>query len=454
MNKSPIIDLNKVTRATINKLWNRMPDTKFPILCYKEREFVGVLYYNSYDKDCRLQDFIIDDYVIAKKNVFNQVRKRIRNGMSCIPIMDNISKEIFCFAINKDDLTYFEYDLKKFSRDSHILTRLKRRVNKICLNGCDEKNILIFDMCKCNKMSVELYGSLWKYFLCKEDIDNYFVADDYVDKIDDSCLVLNINDYCNYEILNNEFIYSYEEKYLSYVIKTKQKYNNKCFLVSFPSYESILCYLTENEKVIHDKQIDPVNCKDADLLSYLKKCISESEWDFINKGIIQNSNIDKIGQMESYDYNGIYTINDGFRCTIGNKVSNTKKIYMLGSCELWSRRTENKTTIASFLQKLINDNGEGYNVKNCGIWERKLQDKYDRLLWEEDCIVICDLWDSLMQHNCGDILNSVDIDISEVFAHRETDELFFYVDPSHATSIFNSYIARKIWLTMKERMVI
>ncbi len=67
-----------------------------------------------------------------------------------------------------------------------------------------------------------------------------------------------------------------------------------------------------------------------------------------------------------------YNVKNGNRVTIHQPVNYDKTIYFFGPCLIVGAYTEDKYTIESILQKILNDNGYNVRVVNCGCWSNEL----------------------------------------------------------------------------------
>ena len=61
-----------------------------------------------------------------------------------------------------------------------------------------------------------------------------------------------------------------------------------------------------------------------------------------------------------------YNVTNGKRHTVGQPTEYRKTIYFIGPCFIYGHYVEDKNTIESLLQKIINDKGYNVKVENCG----------------------------------------------------------------------------------------
>lgn len=236
----------------------------------------------------------------------------------------------------------------------------------------------------------------------------------------------------------------YEDLYVQQVELLKRVHGNHVKLVYFPNRQEVEGTSTLKELLTIYRGIDVTKAGlkpwEEDIL---KECISELEWEYYTTDVYLNgihSIRDKISDIHMED---ILNITDGVRHTKGQNDMNEKKLYIIGTCEILSRRTDDASTIVSFIQGYLNQDNMNCNAYNYGAGAQSVLSRFSEFLTEEPSEklkFICYIGKNFRMPR-----TIVDYDVSQLHQQRNDDTTWYVSDPSHLMAKGNECVAQGIY---------
>lgn len=238
--------------------------------------------------------------------------------------------------------------------------------------------------------------------------------------------------------LSKDYIFRY--------LKTLKNNNVTVFTLSFNTkddrfksiYLDINYKYARNKMNICEKIIEPE--------TFFGDLYSESYKDSIINMPVNVRNISGMNVLENA--NGkYYNVNEHIRNTVNCNENGSKTIHLFGPCIIVGRYVEDKYTIASYLQKYANNDGENVKVINHGAWNNsyyqlKLMNEAD--IKSGDIVIVFD-----NDQHFEEIDN---IDLTEVLYNEGINAGWFVDNVYHANHIVNRMYSEKIYKEIKPYM--
>lgn len=256
-----------------------------------------------------------------------------------------------------------------------------------------------------------------------------------------SISVVNINEILKELFMNYELAYD--------IIPKLNKKNVQCFCFLYPDYYRL-------NKKLHDKGF-PVFRKKPLLVNMVQDHRFDNDvknffCEYYSKeypeGILKRPSVIEVdGQKKYAPFNSdYYNIVNGHRVTTDTPPNPRFTIHVFGKCAAMGRFVEDKNTIPSYLQRLINTTTGDYQVVNYGMEaEVEIHKKIKNVCFKKGDIVMI----IYRYYNIYKKLNIEYTDLSEticeeVLSHRE----YFTDTPEHFNHLVNESIAKVIHETL------
>lgn len=166
-------------------------------------------------------------------------------------------------------------------------------------------------------------------------------------------------------------------------------------------------------------------------------------------GILKRPSVIEVNGVRKYAdfHSDFYNVFDGHRVTTDCPEKPRHTIHMFGKCVAMGRYVEDKNTIASQLQRYINNKFDGYQVVNYGIEaDTEINKKLKHLHYREGDVVLIvyRYYEIYHRLNLGvNYLSDIIIDMTQ--SHRE----YFLDTPEHFNHRVNGMIAERIYKTIE-----
>lgn len=391
----------------------------------------------------KISDLMNENYVkIRLDEIINTIEEtavNIFNGktrINDIPIIDNEGRLLYSFKREN-----FQYSMETIEN----VLKLRNNNNDLIeyLNLIDIKTIVIIIL---DEFLNLIYEVLNKYF----EIMVYKSYDDYYRDKKKADLVL----------VQDKGIFKAQKIMFEgmFVCDIRDLFSQKSLLTKTIEQINILGKITNNILLFRIPHVAEVKNKSASELEFIYKAkkldtisvgmnINEkNRTSYENKVIQIPGAITKGNDICFRDYQSEYfNVINGRRITTDDIDGLTNKIYVLGNSVVYGYGSEDKNTIPSFMQRILNASKSTYKVINCGTTFRVSLYNVISEVKKGDKIIM------VLGGYLGEILNRVFYKFSYIQYHslnylfdrpHEMGELYF--DRRHINYLGNNRVAREI----------
>ena len=446
----------------------------------------------SYQELCEI--FIHDDRIVVYF---------INNG-----VIGYLTYEKFLECDNDEDIRKsIDYNIKKISNDykEMSLTQIKNNHGMqnhipIINNGHFEKELYYPNSNELKRVEMDM--NRWKILYEKNDFINDYIKtlgltsilisgkhqkklSDYFSKYgnDFSCELITIDD--ELEVDPNALILDTDSNSSELKLKLLRKKGiNKYYnLLDLCDAAEIIyffnnIYNNKSLNVITYKipEIEELDIAESDIAikqdmryrDYFMNMFNKKEYyELIQEVLGQNFNLEFIRNIMNPPniiyYHGMYTLGNmntkyctccnGYRYTTGSTINADNNIYMYGPCLIFGQFVDDNHTIASLLQRIINNSSYNYSIKNYGIPSLKFQEQIRRInnmTYKENDIIMLFLLPSEIEY-----LQSIgNIEYKELIEPFKDKKLgrYFLGNPIHCNADANERITKYLFKDVKQRL--